>query len=247
MENTNPAGRLHEILKAAKIYVANAQNMPAAKLWAAVFGIGEENGFEFRVIDRLLQLNKLIAETEEALHAVDGITEKYFRPFDRIRTIPQRSLIALSSDIRSEILAINDGHMTVLEFCSEKLESQHAEPVINGDDLKAVIEEVNLLFDEVRALETLDEDLQSFILDGLESIRRGVYEFRIRGPKRLKETIAEIIGSVAVNHEIVKAAGTEPHLQKFRSAFNHLAAVVAFASDSVNSLTAFTGPLMPGG
>jgi hypothetical protein len=88
--------------------------------------------------------------------------------------------------------------------------------------------------------------LQTFILDGLESIRRGIYEFRIRGSERIKEAIGEIVGSLYVNHKAVEAAGENESLEKFNKLFNRLSAMVAFANTSVKLLTAFTGPLLAG-
>ena len=245
MASSNPAARLHQILLRAK----TVESGVSRDLWARAFDLPSDQTDEnmTEVISRLLQLRKLIEETHDSLKSIEGLHERYFRPFARLRAIPSVSLGGLNTtDIRGSLLSITEGDMTVLEFCSEKLESLHREPIIDESELQNILVEVGALFDDVKT-SSLDPDLKTFILDGLESIRRGINEFRIRGPIRLKETIAEIIGNVAVNHEIIKAAEAEPHLQKLRAAFNHLAAVVAFASDSVTLLTAFTGPLLPGG
>jgi hypothetical protein len=253
METTNPAGRLHTILSRAQAALASP-NRPvnnAVALWTVVF---DEGQFEadsptqnlIVVITQLLQLRTLIKETEESLKAIEGLADRYFRPFERIRSIPDQSLAALNQDIGGPIRAVTEGDMTVLEFCSERLEERHAEPIIDEAELQGVLEDVNALFDEVKAGD-IDPDLKSFILDGLESIRRGIYEFRIRGPLRLKEAIADILASVIMNHEVVRDAEEEESLQKFNKAFSRFAAIVAFASNSVSLLTAFAGPLLGAG
>ena len=92
----------------------------------------------------------------------------------------------------------------------------------------------------------IEAELQAFILDGLESIRRGIYEFRIRGTERLKETVGEIVGSLYVNYKAVQAGGEDESLEKFNKLFNRLSAMVTFANTSMKLLNAFAAPLMPG-
>jgi hypothetical protein len=250
-EHNNPAGRLHLILTRAQT-LANQKNArgEAGNLWAGVFELAPttvpvSEPVLQEVVSRLLQLDKLIAETEARLKKIEGLPEKYFRPFANIRQIPHRSLLALNSDISATLRGITPAEMTVLEFCSDKLEEQHAEPVISEDELQAILADVNTLFDEVKNAR-MDEGLQTFILDGLESIRRGIYEFRIRGTERLKETVGEIVGTLYVNYKTVVAAGEDESLEKFNKLFNRLSAMATFANTSVKLLTAFTGPLLAG-
>ncbi|HEX7774269.1 MAG TPA: hypothetical protein VF435_17720 [Pyrinomonadaceae bacterium] len=251
IEPNNPAARLHRIISRAKEFTYGPANKgEAGNLWAGVFDLPPStlpvSGPVLQeVISRLLQLDKLITETEESLRRIEGLPEKYFQPFERIRKIPERSLISLSSDIREIIRNVTPVDMTVLDFCSDKLEEQHAEIVVSDDELQALLEDVNQLFDEVKTAK-VDPSLQTFILDGLESIRRGIYEFRIRGSERLKETIGEIVGSLYVNHKVVEAAGEDDSLEKFNKLFNRLSAMVTFANTSVKLLTAFAAPLLPG-
>lgn len=253
IEQTNPAGRLHAILSRALEHTQRSSDIPSIELWSFVFDIPLKRGGKGplpadavrEVISRLLQLAQLIEETEESLRKIEDLPERYFRPFGRIRILPEQSLASLSSNLLGPMRAITEGDMTVLEFCSERLENQHSEPVISEDELQAILGEVNQLFDEIKSAQ-IDAELQTFILDGLESIRRGIYEFRIRGPERLKETIGEIVGNLYVNYKTVVAAGENESLEKFNKLFNHLSAMMTFANTSVKLLTAFAGPLLPG-
>lgn len=250
-KENNPAARLHRIISRAKEFTLGPGSKgEAGNLWAGVFDLPPStvpvSGPVLQeVISRLLQLDKLITETETSLRRIEGLPEKYFLPFERIRKIPERSLINLNSDIRDTIRNVTAVDMTVLDFCSDKLEEQHAEIVISEDELQAILQEVNALFDQVKSAE-MDESLQTFILDGLESIRRGIYEFRIRGSERIKETVGEIVGSLYVNYKTVEAAGDDESLEKFNKLFNRLSAMVTFANTSVKLLNAFAAPLLPG-
>ena len=256
----NPAGRLHAILTRAKEIAREPANRASAGiLWGLVFqvvyvpSVGNappnplSSSEQLEVISRLIELQKLVEETEESLLKVEGLTEKYFRPFERIRPLTFESLAALGSDVSGSLAVITDGDMTVLEFCSEKLEGHHPEVVVDKAELILVLSEVTALFEEVKVMADLDEDLHAFILDGLESIRRGISEFRIRGPERLRETLAEIVGGLAVNWEMVEAAREDESMQKFGKLFYRLAAAVRFGADATRLLAAVKIGLLPGG
>jgi hypothetical protein len=246
METTNPAGRLHLILSSAFERSKPNPNISASVLWSLVFEIAQDPDYEIEVITKLLQLRLLIKETEESLRSIEGLTEKYFRPFDRIRPIADRSLTSLSGiNAQSVISGITEGDMTVLEFCSEKLDERHAEPVINEAELQEILLEVNSLFDEVAGAQ-IDAELKSFVLDSLEAIRRGINEYRIRGPKRLKEALADVIGNLAVNRDVVKAGSKVESVGRFEKLCYRFAAVVSFASDAAGLLTAMKVGLLPG-
>src|SRR6185369_7643145 len=250
-KQSNHGRRLHLIFSRAQSLALDPKaNGAAGNLWAGVFELAPTTvpvsaPVLQEVISRLLQLDRLIAETEAGLKRIEGLPQKYFGPFGRIRKIPQQSLIALSGDIRGTLHAVTPVDMIILDFCADKLEEQHTELVISKDELQAILADVNTLFDEVKKAQ-MDEGLQTFILDGLESIRRGIYEFRIRGPERLKETVGEIVGSLYVNYKTVAAAGENESLEKFNKLFNQLAAMMTFANTGVKLLTAFATPLLPG-
>ena len=253
-EQTNPAGRLYTIVSRVIEESRIRGDIAAGHLWAAVFQIPAKHGVPmsggqlYEVISRLLQLRKLIDETEESLRKIEGLPERYFRPFPRIRALPERSFVSLASNIVATIKEVTEGDMTVLEFCSEKLEAQHTERIVDEDELASILEDVDVLFNKVHH-NSLDAELKTFILDGLESIRRGIYEFRIRGPQRLKETMAEIIGNLIVNHDVIHAARKQDadSVGSFEKLFYRVAAVVSFANDGPALLSAVKTALLPSG
>lgn len=251
-EQNNPAGRLHAILSRAKEGVGTSGYVRTINLWIEVFDIEIPEADVLapeleETVSRLLQLNKLINETEARLRNIEGLPDRYFRPFERIRDIPRKSLAALDSDIGGTIRAVTETDMTILEFCSERLGEQHAEPIVDEGELTSILENVDILFNEVQQSD-LDPELKTFVLDGLESIRRGIFEFRIRGPQRLKETLAEIVGTLTVNHDVIRAARDQDQsiVERFEKAFYRLAAAVSFAVDGPALLSA-VNKLLPGG
>ncbi len=248
---TNPAGRLHEILSKAK----KSPSGTAFSLWSGVFEVTVESTrarnplqaeleAQIEVISRIFQFKKLIEDTEESLHRIDGLSEKYFRPFDRIRPLVKQSIGFMNADLSGMLGQITEGDMTVLEFCSERLEGLHSESLVDEKELQSILEDVTTLFDEVKISE-LDVELKTFILDGLESIRRGIYEFRIRGSQRLKEAIAEIIASFVMNHEITKTPQDQESWARFNRTLKRFVAVVSFAHSGIKLLEAVAGPFLP--
>jgi hypothetical protein len=242
METTNPAGRLHALLGKAKSGSGNAID-----LWAKVFDITETDVSkkQIEVIHALLQMRQLIDETEQRLRAIEGLHERYFRPFGRIRNVILQSFAALQADIQGQMNQVSEGDMTTLEFCSEKLETQHTEPLIDEDQLQAILVDVNALFDEVKASD-FDADLKSFILDGIESIRRAIFEFRIRGPERIKEAIADILADYMMNQCAPQTPEERAGLEKFNEAFARFVSLVTFAVHTQKLITIVAGPLLIG-
>jgi len=254
VEQHNPAGRLHALVSRVIKQQRRMADKPCLQLWAAVFDLSldrDEHEFAttlYEVISRLLQIEKLIDDTENGLRKIDGLPDRYFRPFERIRALPVQSLKSLSSNIAATVNAISDGDMTVLEFCAERLEERHSERTIDEQELALILENVIILFNDVQQ-SNLDVELKIFMLDNLESIRRGISEFRIRGPQRLKETLGEIIGTLAVNHEVIQATRNQDAgvVERFEKAFYRLAAVVSFAVDGPALLSAVKVLLLPSG
>lgn len=252
METTNPAGRLHKILTKAK----QSGGSPFG-VWSRVFELQDykekarnpdEATWEanIEVTSRILQVKQLIDDTEESLRRIEGLSEKYFRPFQRIRPLIFQSLQNLNSgDLGPTMNQITEGDMTVLEFCSEKLEELHAEPVVNEDELKEILQDVNALFNEVRSA-AIDPELKSFVLDGLETIRRGLNEFRIRGPERLKETIADVLANYMVNQRTPQTPEEEASLDKFNKAFARFVSLVTLAANAKKLIDLVVSPLLIG-
>lgn len=103
-----------------------------------------------------------------------------------------------------------------------------------------------MLFDQTNQAD-IDLELKTFILDGLHSIQRGIFEYRIRGRQRLRETLGEIVGSIAVNRDVIERAGENKTLGQFEKLFCRFAAVVSFAADATALLSAAKISLLPSG
>ncbi|HVG17678.1 MAG TPA: hypothetical protein VNI02_01395, partial [Blastocatellia bacterium] len=186
----NPAGRLYVILKQFRDNTPTPgdRNLP----WLAQFfkiQTNETDSQASEVIHRLIELQKLVDETIQAITNIDlPDPEPYLRPFPQIKKSLNYLLMNLQglwAAYHKEIMKIDLG---ALEFCSTKLMEYPTEKPIQQADLDAILDDVQVLFDDVNK-EGMPPDLREFILDSLEAIRRAIAEYRIRGVERLREAI----------------------------------------------------------
>lgn len=136
--NINQAGTLLEIVQKAKSIHAQGINTSfpnwPSLFWAKVFDLLTpsnrlEPDDDAEVMSRLIQLRKLIHETEKSLRSIEGINHDLFlRPFPRIQQVV--NLLDLSAGFNT-IINITDGDIAVLEFCSDKLSERHSELTIS--------------------------------------------------------------------------------------------------------------------
>jgi hypothetical protein len=227
----NPAGRLLDILTEGKRLNLGT---PALSGWARTFGL-EVNGrnneisldVEKETVSRLIQLQQLVAETEQKILSIDGINHTlYLSPFPRIKNVVRFS--AFNSPFNNLLAPVSDSDLIILAFCSEKLSEQHSERVIDEKDLQELLSEINTLFDEVNASDAPDP-LKKFILRQLENIRRAIQEYRIRGTERLQEALEHLVGAVDLHAELVKSAPKSEYFEKFKRVINRFVSFVEFA------------------
>ncbi len=249
IKTDNPAGRLHAILEAAKSHTGNG-----FMLWARVFDISIISDkispeTEFEITSRLIQVRKMIDEIEEGLRSIEGINlNLYLSPFSRIRHVIRISSINFGN-YESHLQQITEGDMTVLAFCAEELSKWQSEATIEEAQLKELIDDIQALYEQVRASE-LKPEIKNLILDQLEIIRRAIHEYRIRGVKRLSEALTTVVGAYVLNRDLLESESNKDEVRSFKDTLSKFASVVAFASHTTRLLEAantYLRPLLPGG
>ena len=242
-ETDNPAGRLHALLTAAKKHDTNQNGL---FIWGQVFGYRVDFSkealsaeVEIEVTQKILQTRQLVEEAEAAIRAIEGPNQEIFlRPFPRIREAFRINIIGKAS-YRGLLNHISEGDMTVLEICSGELSRLHAEDVIEQGQLEQLLEDINALFDQIQQ-SSLPDILRIFLLDLLESMRRAIQEYRIRGARRLKEELEKIVGALVVNGSEIEKAKDAEEVSRFAQVFSAFVAMVTFA----NKATPLFGPVV---
>jgi hypothetical protein len=249
IKTDNPAGRLHEILEAAKAHTGNG-----FLIWAKVFDIPITSDqtsaeAEYEITSRLIQIRKMIDEIEEGLRSIEGINlDLFLRPFSRIRhAIRIGGLHA--SNYETSLRQITEGDMTVLAFCAEELSKWQSEKTIEEAQIKDLTEDIQALYEQVHASE-LNAEIKNLILDQLEIIRRAIHEYRIRGVKRLNEALTTVVGAYILNKDLIDEESDKEEVSKFKDTLSKFTSTVAFASHTTRLLeaaTTYLPKLLPGG
>lgn len=191
---TNPAARLLAILKDAHNWPTGE---PANVVWGRILGCDPQD--EIFLLSRLNSLHALWSETVAAVHqhADDENRGLYIRPFEPIRrAISPFNLSAgwdtyrkhLTPDVIVSLEHVAD-HLRRSGFVDEqKLQGL-------DEKLSALDKEVAALVDDVQR-SAFEEPLRQYLLDGLESIRRAIAEYRIRGSEGLGKALRSNFGDL---------------------------------------------------
>jgi hypothetical protein len=220
-------------------------------VWGRVFGITQDYSSSItskdllEVIHRLIQLAKLIDETEQKLRSIPSLNlERYLAPFPAMRSA--LFISSLDSELKQPLL--NGTNIVILGFCEEKLAEYHLESKIEEEQLKELLDDVNSLYEQVKA-SSLHEKLKILILEQLEHIRRAIHEYRIRGVERLEEEMITIVGAYVLNKDLIENESGHAEVSMFQSIISRYAATVAFASHTTKLIEAaatYLPKLLPG-
>jgi hypothetical protein len=248
----NAGARLFSIMSRLK----EAAGQPPLTAWAMALGIqyipavppninAEITVTPFDVLHAINETQKLIAEVERKIRSIEGIKlTRYLGPFSRLHAVTDVNTI-LAGNFHEALKAITDSDLTVLDFCAEVLERHYREPVVEQDQLRELLKDIDALFQEIADAE-IEPDLKIFLLARIEEMRRGVVEYQIGGHERLKETLGKTFGMIMVNRDLVEANKDEPTVRTFGNLTGRLASLVSFTSD-VASLVESAVKLLPGG
>jgi hypothetical protein len=226
----NPAGRLYDILSAAR---GNNGNNSVKKVWSTVFGIPESE--LHKIYYYLTLLLNLVEHTEKEIKLTPNIDHQlYLRPFGPIKSVLAVSNFDTSWANHSRLL--NEAVMTGLQFCSERLSQCRPDnPAV--DELKDLKAEVNGLFESIQS-SNIDTELKSVLLDFTESMLRALTEYRLRGISGLRQDLFSILDKLQRNFKVVEQHKSEPIVQKF---WGVLAKYDMISSIALNTPTVLTG------
>jgi hypothetical protein len=224
-------------------------------LWVRVFGVATQQNLtpemEVQTLEHIIQLRMLIDQSQREIGDIgDDDPSAYLKPFPRIKDLTKPSLLT-TSNYGTFLNLVSDGDMGLLELAFQRLSSLQRERVVPLEEIQELLAGVNALFDEVEA-SSLPDVLKLFILRQLERIRRGIQEFRIRGPERLDEVLRDIMGDLVLNADRMRETQGEAEaaeLNKLRQIVVRLANLIQYAPVTIKVISAvapYVPLLMPG-
>ncbi|QGX40927.1 hypothetical protein [Permianibacter aggregans] len=242
----NPAGRLHDILSAAR---QHPPKEPARKVWASIFDITPED--TGTLLKMLADLIDLVHETKAAIQKLDDVDQNlHLKPFKRIESA--LSTFNLDASWEHWKNQIDDSTLLGLQFSADKLSRLSGTTSIPNDELANLRSQLDALIGFV-AESSLVPEIKIFMLRHLERLRHALLAYRVRGLDGLQEGLETIVGSFMLNSEAVKSsATTEEEKEAMKKIFNlidQFNKVVSFArnakelaSPAIQLLTQLIGP-----
>ena len=195
---SNPASRLHTLLSAL---LAGDPKERVLDAWARVLEVSER--LDVEVPRRLILLNDLLDDTEQSIKLNSSLNHNiYLSCFPQIRTV--FSPLNIQSKREGVILPhLTPEVMARLEFCAEALQQGWSEVEVTKDDLQAISNDLNALFDSIAA-SNVDVRLRKALLEALEGVRLSISFYRIYGAKGLKKNLQGLFGFVFTERDVLK-------------------------------------------
>jgi hypothetical protein len=197
----NPAGRLHDLLRAAQ---QQPGKEPARKVWSAVFSVdATDTG---ALLKMLADLIDLVDETKKAIGRLQDVDHQlYLKPFKKLETL--LSQINLEAGWEHWRQQLDEPTLYGLQFSADRLARESGYTHIDNDELAQLRKDVEDLV--ARMLDAdLPDSLKALFLRNLEAIRHALLAYRIRGIDGLQQEIERSVGSIILHKEQISSAST---------------------------------------
>lgn len=233
----NPAGRLYQILNAAR-------SMPTTHrvggAWAEVFDV-EPNDIRsiYALLVELMDLADRAKRSVQQLPDVDhDLYLRWVPNVERVLTYPQLAVKWAQLQPHLDEVTMNQ-----LEYCSELLSQRMEEKVISDEDLSKLQMEVETLLDKVLNA-NLPQDLTAVLTQKLEDIRQAILAYRITGNEGLRRAVESGFGAIWLHREEIQELQDEKQKETLLDILGfmaHLAQIGAFVLQAAQ----LTAPFIP--
>jgi len=194
-DQTNPAGRLHDILNEAAKRTDN--NVSAQRAWAATFGLSADD--QEGVLERLIELRALTRDVRELVSAYPGVPhELLLQYFPRI----ERSFLSQGLDVAWHRVRSNYDQAVLdsLKYCSTILTNAYSEEPLEQEELAKISADLDVLQESI-INSSMPDILRVALSEEISKIRDAVSMVRIRGAKGVKDALQSLVGAVVAHRE----------------------------------------------
>lgn len=202
IDESNPAGRLHKILKKAKS-LSNSEKVKSA--WAKALSIEDD---DVDITKAVIELYSLSQEIQSLIKMNDSLHhELYLSSFNQI----ERAFfpLNLASPWQNTKRQLTEEALTRLQFCAQELSGFYKEENLYKEELSDIIAKTDELFDKLYS-SNLPDSLRLSLLEEIQRIRNAITQYKSRGAKGLKDALQSTIGAAYANQgELAKASETE--------------------------------------
>ncbi len=189
-QDNNSAFRLLAILHAALHY---PENKPTQEVWGETFRVQPTDTAE--ILRSLVALTDSVDEIEKLIKLIpDTNYDLYLECLPPIRK--GVSYPHIGNSWQSVRIYFAPENLRGLQFCADLLARHYPEASIPKTELDQISKFTDELFSEVHS-STIDPKLRVILLDLLETIRRCIAEYQIRGAKGMRQTVTAALDTLA--------------------------------------------------
>ena len=228
-EQTNPFKRLHEELNIVIEYARDngfSTDTPAQNAWIMAYNL-DELGF----LQKLHELMFIVDSCEQVVGQEQTINQGlYLKQITEVKR--GLSLLSINSGSWGAFLAIlNDNFMISLLLMSENISIRGGEEVISEENLATLQANVDDIINRVADSE-LDTEFKQVLLDGLESVRQAILNYRVTGAEGIRNAVDRNVGSYArYRDDFERASETEDQniIHAYKSVINEVNVAISTA------------------
>jgi hypothetical protein len=220
VKRDNPAGRLYEILSEAR----QLPNMVTTEVWTRV--LRGEPGNKTDIMRRISLLQELLDEVKIKISNIEEInTQLYLSRFEELEAVVKATNLNAGWDGYKSHL--NEAAMLNLAHCAEAL-SRYDENLIDESEILELLKNIDVLSEKLRK-GSISKPLKETILDLLETMRRSISEYRIRGAEGMKREFAYCLGVFLQNHTQFKKEESKEEINTLGKIFSKFSSLITFA------------------
>ncbi len=193
----NPAGRVYQLFEAAR---KRSDSEHCKDAWAELFDLPKDNlaGVYYHLARVLEEVNQI----ERQLRSASDITaEIYLQDFPTIRAILSPVNFAERWDGTKK--RITDAVLRTLAICADRLSRATLETTLDPAELDSLKADVESLLNEAANAKIADE-LKNVVIDMAEGMRRGIFEYRLRGANGLRQELFSVMEKCQRHAEALK-------------------------------------------
>ena len=195
----NPAGRLYDLLDAARQYPSDEKTKT---VWANVLGVPENDNAT--LLKMMADLIELVRKAKSSIVRLSDIDHKlYLKPFENIESL----LCNLNFETHWENWrnSLDERTLYGLQFGADRLARSSETSAIKDDQLETLRTELDDLISHV--LEShLPPELKKLFLRNLEALRQAWSTYRIRGLEGLEYELERSCGSILLHKEQIRSS-----------------------------------------
>lgn len=184
---------------------------PASMIWTEALGISEDDlDYDLQFLNSLMAFLKLVDTCEGTVRRSNSIDpesrELYMEQFQDLKTFMFQIDVATWSEFRKQF---NDYFLRALRWAASDMSRHFHEEVIPDATLQSLQSEIEDLIEQVIA-STLNTELKTALLQGLEFVRQAIISYRLTGAEGIRDAVDRNVGILArCRDELAKESDNE--------------------------------------